>query len=152
METYKSEVHSINYNIDTVFNVLTHPAKYLSVIEDKLDQLPPEAREHLDKITFGEDSISIQSPLGPVTLGVKEMETIDPTRVVYGASNSPVQFQLVVELQKVDENTTNETAMLELDIPFFMAKMVAPQLKEGAKKFGEMLAMIPYGNTVEENQ
>ncbi len=152
METYKSDAHSINQNITTIFGILTNPAKYLKVIQERANELPPEAKEHLDKVKFGEESISIESPMGAITLGVDKEETVEPTRIVYSANNSPVKFALKIELEKVDENTTSEVAMLELDIPFFMAKMVAPQLKDGAKKFGEMLAMIPYdkvGDTTE---
>lgn len=144
MEKYSSDTHRINHNINVVYDKLSNPALYRQIIESNSDKLPEEAKKNLDKIKFNEDGIAIQSPMGEVTLGIDKNTTIEPTRIVYTALSSPVKFNLVIELSQVDDNTTDEVASLELDIPFFMAKMVAPQLKEGAKKFGQMLTMLPY--------
>lgn len=146
METFKSEVQVINYNIDTIFDKLSNPSRYQQLIADNADKLPEEARKNLDKVQFEDDCIAIQSPMGAIKLAVDRATTIDPTRIAYTAVGSPIKFGLAIDLKAIDENTTEEVATIELDLPFFMAKMVAPQLKEGAKKFGELLKMIPYDN------
>lgn len=145
MEKYSSDSHIVNYNINSVFNALTNPARYKQIIEENKEKAPEAVRQHLDSIQMEEGKIIIQSPMGPVTLAVDNNSSVVPTRIVYTALNSPVKVALEIDLRQVDDNTTEETATLALDLPFFMAKMVAPKLKEGAEKFGQMLAMLPYG-------
>jgi len=36
------------------------------------------------------------------------------------------------------------TAELQLQLPFFLRKMVEGQLQEGAERFGELLSRIPF--------
>ena len=144
MGKYSSDTHRINANINTIFGKLSNPTLYKEAIENNLDRLPEEARKNLDKLQFNENSIVLQSPMGEVTLGVDNNKTVEPTRVVYAALNSPVKFSLEIELIAIDENTTEEMATINLDMPFFVEKMVSGQLKDGAKKFGELLKMLPY--------
>lgn len=146
MEKFQSDVQCIAHNINTIYDKLSNPSRYKELIEANADKLPEEARKNLDKLQFEDGCIAIQSPMGAIKLAVDQATTIDPTRIAYTAVGSPVKFNLIIELKAIDENTTEEVASLELDLPFFMAKMVAPQLKEGAKKFGELLKMIPYDN------
>lgn len=146
MERFQSDVQCIAHNINTIFDKLSNPSRYKQLLEDNADKLPEEARKNLDKVQFEDDGIAIQSPMGAIKLAVDQATTIEPTRIAYTAVGSPVKFGLAIDLKAIDENTTEEVATIELDLPFFMAKMVAPQLKDGAKKFGELLKMIPYDN------
>ncbi|MBQ0068499.1 MAG: hypothetical protein KBT09_01910 [Bacteroidales bacterium] len=146
MERFQSDVQCIAHNINTIFDKLSNPSRYKQLLEDNADKLPEEARKNLDKVQFDDDGIAIQSPMGAIKLAVDQATTIEPTRIAYTAVGSPVKFGLAIDLKAIDENTTEEVATIELDLPFFMAKMVAPQLKDGAKKFGELLKMIPYDN------
>lgn len=144
MERVKSNVYTIKHNINTVFDKLSDPARYKQLLEANADKLPAHVREHLDKITFGQDYIAINSPMGPVKLGINMNETVAPTRIVYSAMESPVKFGLAIELTQLDESHTQEMSVIELDLPFFVAKMIGPKLQDGAEKFGEMLSKIPY--------
>lgn len=146
MERFQSDVQCIAHNINTIFDKLSNPSRYKQLLENNADKLPEEARKNLDKVQFEDDGIAIQSPMGAIKLAVDQATTIEPTRIAYTAVGSPVKFGLAIDLKAIDENTTEEVATIELDLPFFMAKMVAPQLKDGAKKFGELLKMIPYDN------
>lgn len=146
MERFQSDVQCIAHNINTIFDKLSNPSRYKQLLEDNADKLPEEARKNLDKVQFDDDGIAIQSPMGAIKLAVDQATTIEPTRIAYTAVGAPVKFGLAIDLKAIDENTTEEVATIELDLPFFMAKMVAPQLKDGAKKFGELLKMIPYDN------
>ena len=51
---------------------------------------------------------------------------------------------MMIELTAVSDNETDSVAALQLDLPFFLRGMVGKQLEEGARKFGQMLAMLPY--------
>lgn len=144
MEKFKSDSCRVNHNINLVFSKLSNPSGFKKLIEMNADKLPEEAKANMEKVKFNGNSIAISSPMGDIELGIDEKQTVEPTRVAFAALNSPVKFGLTIELTEVDENTTEEVAVLELDIPFFMSKMVAPQLKEGARKFGELLEKLPY--------
>ena len=65
-------------------------------------------------------------------------------KVVYTALQSPVPFNMVINLEAQPDETTMSTAELQLQLPFFMRKLVESQLQDGANRFGELLALIPF--------
>ena len=69
---------------------------------------------------------------------------MDGQRVVYTASQSPIPINMVINLEAQPDDTTMSTAELQLNLPFFMRKMVEGQLQEGAERFGQLLARIPF--------
>ena len=82
--------------------------------------------------------------MGPLRLAVDPEQSVQDRRIVFGAAQAPVKFNMIINLDPRDINVTDSVAELQLDLPFFLLKMVEPQLKEAAKKFGEMLARLPY--------
>jgi hypothetical protein len=144
MESFKSNPHAIPCDAATIYSKLTNPSLIKSQIEAHADKIDAEARQHLDAVRFTEDSIAIQSPMGEVTLALDRASSIDGQRVVYTASQSPVPINMVINLEAQPDATTMSTAELQLQLPFFMRKMVEGQLQEGANRFGELLARIPF--------
>ena len=144
MESFKSNPHAIPCDAATIYSKLTNPSLIKSQIEAHADKIDAEARQHLDAVKFTEDSIAIQSPMGEVTLALDRASSIDGQRVVYTASQSPVPINMVINLEAQPDATTMSTAELQLQLPFFMRKMVEGQLQEGANRFGELLAHIPF--------
>ena len=144
MESVKSNPHAIPCDAATIYSKLTNPSLIKSQIEAHADKIDAEARQHLDAVRFTEDSIAIQSPMGEVTLALDRASSIDGQRVVYTASQSPVPINMVINLEAQPDATTMSTAELQLQLPFFMRKMVEGQLQEGANRFGELLARIPF--------
>lgn len=144
MDSFKSTPHSIACDADTIYSKLTNPSIIQQQLEAHADKLNDEARAQLDAVKFTQDSISIQSPMGEVTLALDPDNCIPSQRVVYTASQSPVPINMVVNLEQQPDATTMSTAELQLQLPFFMRKMVEGQLREGADKFGELLAHIPF--------
>lgn len=144
MDTYHSEPATIAANINTIYNRLSKPELFQAQIEANRDRLPREAVENLDKIEFGPDSITIQSPMGPVKIAVDPNQSAAPQRLVFTAAQSPVAFNLAVNLTQISDTETESVAALEVDLPFFLKGMVGKHLAEGARQFGRMLAMLPY--------
>lgn len=144
MDTYRSDAMRINHSIDTIFSKLSNPSVFQAQLDANRDRLPEEARANLEKVEFGPDSITIESPMGPLKLVVDPEQSQAPNRIVFTAAQSPVKFNMMIELTPVNENETESVAALQLDLPFFLRGMVGKQLEEGAKKFGQMLAMLPY--------
>ena len=144
MESFKSNPHMIACDAATIYSKLTNPSLIKNQIEANADRIDDEARQHLDTVKFSEDSIAIQSPMGEVTLSLDHNNSIEGERVVYTASSSPVPINMVINLQPQEDQTTMSTAELQLELPFFLRKMVEGQLKEGAERFGLLLARIPF--------
>jgi hypothetical protein len=144
MESFKSTPHSIACDAATIYSKLTNPSLIQQQIEANADRIDEQARQHLDTVKFTEDSISIQSPMGEVALSLDHENSIDGERVVYTASSSPVPINMVINLEGQDDGTTMSTAELQLQLPFFLRKMVEGQLQEGAERFGELLSRIPF--------
>ena len=144
MESFKSTPHAIACSAATIYSKLTNPSLVKNLIDAHADKIEGEARQHLDTVKFSEDSISIQSPMGEVSLSLDRGQSIDGQRVVYTASQSPVPINMVINLEQQPDDTTMSTAELQLQLPFFLRKMVEGQLQEGANRFGELLALIPF--------
>ena len=132
MESFKSTPHSIACDAATIYSKLTNPSLIQQQIEANADRIDEQARQHLDTVKFTEDSISIQSPMGEVALSLDRENSIE------------VPINMVINLQSQDDGTTMSTAELQLQLPFFLRKMVEGQLQEGAERFGELLSRIPF--------
>lgn len=144
MESFKSNPRAIACDAATIYSKLTNPSLIKQLIEAHADHIDEAAREHLDTVKLSEDTISIESPMGEVTLSLEHDLSIENERIVYTASSSPVPINMVINLEPQPDNTTMSTAELQLKLPFFMRKMVEGQLQEGANRFGELLALIPF--------
>lgn len=144
MESFKSAPHAITCDAATIYNKLTNSSLIQQLIEANADKIDEAARQHLDTVKFTPDSIAIQSPMGEVTLALDHENSIEGQRVVYTASQSPVPINMVINLEPQPDATTMSTAELQLNLPFFLRKMVEGQLQEGANRFGELLARIPF--------
>lgn len=143
METYRSEKNVIDFNIEVIYSKLSDPRVFKAHIYRNIDRLPQEAREHLDKVKFEDDGISVESPMGALKLSVSE--SVEPTMVKYVAQSSPVPFGVTVNLEPIDDTHTQAVTELNIDIPFMLKAVVGGKLSEGALKMGEMIAKLPYG-------
>lgn len=144
MESFKSAPHSINCDAAIIYSKLVNPSLIKQQIEAHADQIDASARQHLDTVRFTDDAVSIQSPMGEVTLSLDHEKSVQDQRVVYTASQSPVPINMVINLEAQQDGTTMSTAELKVQLPFFLRKMVEGQLQEGANRFGELLSRIPF--------
>ena len=143
METYKSDKVVIDHNIELIYSKLSNPAMFKEKMEQNMDRIPDEAREHLDNLKFEDDGISINSPMGAMKLSVSE--SVEPCLVKYVVESSPVPFGLTINLEAIDEEHTSAIAEINIELPMMVRAMVGGKLSEGAKKMGEVLAKLPYG-------
>lgn len=144
MESFKSSPHAIDCDAATIYDKLTNPSLIKRQIDAHAEQIDDDARRHLDTVSFTQDSIAIQSPMGEVTLALDHENSIEGQRVVYSALQSPIPINMVINLEPQPDQTTVSTAELQLNLPSFMRRMVEGQLREGAERFGQLLARIPF--------
>lgn len=143
MESYKSDSIIIDHNIDVIYSKLSDPRIFKEHLDKNIDRLPDEAREHLEKVKFEDDGISVESPMGMLKLSV--CESVAPTMVKYTAQSSPVPFGLTINLSPIDEHHTQSITELNIELPMMLRAIVGSKLSDGAKKLGEMIAKLPYG-------
>ena len=79
MESYKSDSIIIDHNIDVIYSKLSDPRIFKEHLDNNIDRLPDEAREHLEKVKFEDDGISVESPMGMLKLSV--CDSVAPTMV-----------------------------------------------------------------------
>ncbi len=143
METYKSEKVTIEHNIEVIYNKLSDPLVFKEHIDKNIDRLPEDARKHLESVKFEDDGISVDSPMGALKLSVSE--SVAPNMVKYTAQSSPVPFGLTINLEAIDETSTQAVTEINIELPFMLKTMVGSKLSDGAKKLGELIAKLPYG-------
>ncbi len=135
MSKFERSIKKVAYPQENGYRMLGD----LSNIERVRDRIP---EDKLKDLTFDSDSVSITSPMGPVTLRVVERE--EPKCVKFEAEQSPVPMNLWIQMLPTSETESKLKVTLKADIPFFMAAMAKKPLEDGVEKIAEALAMIPY--------
>ena len=139
MDIFKSKPTTLSCGIECVYAKLAYPESFNSLIE----RLPDEAKSKFGKAKFDNDSITIEAnPVGEIKLNIAER--VEPTRVVFAAAQSPVPLQIVITLEKAGENETIANAELNVELNPFIRPMLSKPLQDGADKFGELLAKLPF--------
>ena len=96
-------------------------------------------------LSFDSDHITISvQPVGSITLRIIEREA--PKCIKFETEQSPIPFNLWIQLLPVTEESSKMRLTLQADINPFLKGMISGPLKEGLEKIADMLAMIPYDN------
>ncbi|WP_315366802.1 SRPBCC family protein [Prevotella koreensis] len=138
MSKFESKIKHVPYSQKSVFDMLSD----LNNIERVRDRIPEDKIKDLE---FDSDSVSISSPMGPVTLRVMERE--EPKCIKFETEKSPVPMNLWIQMLPTSETESKLKVTISADLPFFMAAMAKKPLEEGVEKIAEALAMIPYDTT-----
>ena len=126
----------IPYSQERVYNKLSD----LSNLEAIKDRLP---QDKVEDLSFDSDTLSFTvSPVGQLTLQIVER---DPCKSIkLATTNSPLPFNMWIQLVETAEEECNVKVTIEIDINPFMKAMVQKPLQEGLEKMVEMLAVINY--------
>lgn len=138
MSKFESKIKQVPYSQKSVFDMLSD----LNNIERVRDRIPEDKIKDLE---FDSDSVSISSPMGPVTLRVVERE--EPKCIKFETEKSPVPMNLWIQMLPTSETESKLKVTISADLPFFMAAIAKKPLEEGVEKIAEALAMIPYETT-----
>lgn len=141
MDSYKSDVVKINHPITMVFAKLSTPSSFKNIAN--INALPDDVKQRIEEIKFGDDSIAFAAnPIGEVVL--KVVERTEPSRIVLEAVKLPIPLKVVFSLTDAGNDTTEAVVDIQVELNMFIRPMVQQPLTDGAKKFGELLAMLPY--------
>ena len=136
MTKFESDVKVIPYSQERVYSKLSD----LNNLESVKDRLP---QDKVKDLSFDTDTISFNvSPIGQITLKMVERE---PYKCVKLESvNSPLPFNMWIQLVPVTESECKVKVTVGMEINPFMKTMVQKPLKDGLEKMVTMLSMIQY--------
>jgi len=153
---HESDVKLIGYPQEIVYNKMAD-LNNLAVIKERFND--PEVQERmagnipadkiekvkktLETIQADSDSVSIQvDMIGQLSIRIVERE--EPKCIKFESANSPVKFNLWVQLLPVTADSCKMKLTVDADIPIFLTGMISKPLKEGIEKIADMLATLPY--------
>ncbi len=136
MSKYESGVKQIPHPQKTVYDTLSD----LSNIEKVKDRVPADK---IQDLTFDHDTVSISvPPVGNITLKITDRD--EPKCIKFETENSPVPFNLWIQLLPVTDTTCKMRVTVKADIPIFLKPMVSGKLQDGVDRIADALAMLPY--------
>ena len=104
------------------------------------DNIPDDKASELE---FTHDTLSLNvPPVGKISLKIIERE--EPKTIKFETLQSPMPFNLWIQLLPVTESSSKMKLTIKADMNPFLKMMVAKPLQEGIEKIADMLAMAKY--------
>lgn len=136
MTKFESSVKQIPYPVEDVYRNISD----LSNLERVRDRVP---EDKLNSFSFDSDSVSVNvAPVGDLKLQIIERE--ENKCVKFESVQSPLPFNLWIQVLPVDANNSKMKVTVKADIPFMLKGMVAGPLQDGVEKIADVLSQIPY--------
>ena len=126
----------IPYSQEQVYGKLSD----LNNLEAVKDRIPTDRVQDLQ---FDAAPVSFPvSPVGRLSLRIVNREA--PKCIKFEAVNSPLPFNLWIQLLPVTENECKMKLTIKAEINMFLKGMVSKPMQDGLEKLADMLAIIPY--------
>ena len=136
MTKFESSVKQIPYPVEDVYRNISD----LSNLERVRDRVP---QDKLQDFQFDSDSVQVSvSPVGTIKLRICERE--ENKCVKFETEQSPMPFNLWIQVLPVDSNSSKMKVTVKADIPFMLKGMVSGPLQDGVEKIADALSQIPF--------
>jgi carbon monoxide dehydrogenase subunit G len=136
MATFESSVKQIPYAQQSVYEKLSD----LNNLEQVKDNIPDDKASELE---FTHDTLSLNvPPVGKISLKIIERE--EPKTIKFETLQSPMPFNLWIQVLPVTETSSKMKVTVKADIPFMLKGMVSGPLQDAVEKIADALAMVPY--------
>ena len=136
MTKFESSIKQIPYPVEDVYRNISD----LSNLERVRDRVP---QEKLQDFQFDSDSVQVSvSPVGTIKLRICERE--ENKCVKFETEQSPMPFNLWIQVLPVDAANSKMKVTVKADIPFMLKGMVSGPLQDGVEKIAEALSQIPF--------
>lgn len=136
MAKFESTIKQVPYAQEVVYKNLSN----LNNLERVRDRVP---QDKLQDFSFDQDSVSVSvNPIGKITLRVCNRE--EPKCVKFESVESPMPFNLWIQVLPVTETTSKMKVTVQADIPFMLKGMVSGPLQDGVEKIADVLSMVQY--------
>ena len=133
---FESSVREILYSQQAVYNRLSD----VGLSEQVRDQLPEDKRED---VTFDGEAITMNvPPVGDISIRICDRE--EPKTIKYETVNSPIPFNLWIQLLPLTETTCKMRLTIKADLNPFVRGMISKPLKEGLEKLADAIAAGKY--------
>ena len=136
MSKFESSIKRIPYPVEDVYRNISD----LSNLEKVRDRIP---EDKVQDFSFDSESVSVNvAPVGELKLRICERE--ENKCVKFETVQSPLPFNVWVQVLPVSDTESKMKATVKADIPFMLKGMVSGPLQDGVEKIADALAMIPY--------
>ena len=136
MTKFESSIKQIPYPVENVYRNISD----LSNLERVRDRVP---QDKLQDFQFDNDSVQVSvSPVGTIKLRICERE--ENKCVKFETEQSPLPFNLWIQVLPVDSANSKMKVTVQADIPFMLKGMVSGPLQDGVEKIADALSQIPY--------
>ena len=136
MTKFESSVKQIPYPVENVYRNISD----LSNLERVRDRIP---EDKLQDFQFDSDSVQVSvAPVGTIKLRIIERE--ENKCVKFETEQSPLPFNLWIQVLPVSETESKMKITVKADIPFMLKGMVAGPLQDGVEKIADALSQIPF--------
>lgn len=153
---FESAVKPLSHPQQTVYGWLSD-LRHIEALREKLndpavlqqlgERVPgtdaESLRRQLETMTLSEDTVTMDSPLGKVTLRIVEREA--PKCVKLEAEGSPLPLALWVQVLPVADGGSKMRVTLGAEVNVFMKAMVSKPLQQAVDGIADLLASLPYG-------
>ena len=136
MSRFESSVKQVPYRQQSVFDMLSDLSN-----AERVKHLVND--DQLQNMSFDNDHISVNvPPIGKIALRIVERE--DPKCVKYQSVDSPLPFNLGVQMLPFTDTTSKLKVTIDAELNFLMKGIVSKPLQEGLEKLAEALSRIRY--------
>ena len=136
MTKFESSVKQIPYPVENVYRNISD----LSNLERVRDRIP---EDKLQDFQFDSDSVQVSvAPVGTIKLRIIERE--ENKCVKFETEQSPLPFNLWIQVLPVSETESKMKVTVKADIPFMLKGMVSGPLQDGVEKIADALSQIPF--------
>ena len=136
MTKFESSIKQIPYPVENVYRNISD----LSNLERVRDRVP---QDKLQDFQFDNDSVQVSvSPVGTIKLRICDRE--ENKCVKFETEQSPLPFNLWIQVLPVDSANSKMKVTVQADIPFMLNGMVSGPLQDGVEKIADALSKIPF--------
>ena len=136
MTRFESSIKQIPYPVEAVYRNISD----LSNLERVRDRIP---QDKLQDFQFDSDSVQVSvSPVGTIKLRICDRE--ENKCVKFETEQSPLAFNLWIQVLPVSDTTSKMKVTVQADIPFMLKGMVSGPLQDGVEKIADALSQIPF--------
>lgn len=137
MSVYSSKPVTVERSAESLYEQFSD----LSRFQEILDKLPEDQRAKIGEVHFGNDSLSIATPqVGEIKFVVKERHA--PDRIVFGTAASPVPLALTANFKPLGPDSTEVSAVIDIEIPAIMRAFVGPKMQQAADQMGDLIGRL----------
>ena len=133
---FESSIKQVPYPQEAVYRNISD----LSNLEKVKDRVP---EDKIKDFSFDEDTVTLNvQPVGELKLRICERE--EPKCVKFETVQSPVPFNVWIQVLPVDEQNSKMKVTVKADLNPFIKSMVEKPLQEAVEKIADALALVQY--------